>query len=111
MGEVSQAGAVVKHQGMGSWWSSQPREEWPDDDDFQQFINESWDKDYGDRRQEIVFIGLKSDMDQQTICQWLDECLIQNYLDNPKQYQLLNDPFPAWFEISDDEVEKNERGQ
>jgi len=51
-----------------------------------------------------VFIGLKSDMDQQTICQWLDDCLIQNYLAEPEQYQHLEDPFPAWFEQSEDEV-------
>nr|MCU0732949.1 GTP-binding protein [Hyphomonas sp.] len=29
IGEVSQAGALVRHQGMGRWWAVTPRERWP----------------------------------------------------------------------------------
>ena len=56
-----------------------------------------WDEYYGDRRQEIVFIGMKGNMDQAKITQLLDECLINDFADKPKQYASLQDPFPAWF--------------
>ena len=29
VGEVSQAGALVRHEGMGTWWASVPSERWP----------------------------------------------------------------------------------
>ena len=30
-------------------------------------MDKYWNKDFGDRRQEIVFIGLKSEMDEKNI--------------------------------------------
>ena len=60
VGEVSQAGAFVRHQGIGKWWAAVNDEQWPDDKSFRININKIWAKGYGDRRQEIVFIGLKN---------------------------------------------------
>ena len=28
----------------------------------------------------------------------LDNCLINDYWDNPNKFQQLNDPFPKWFQ-------------
>jgi G3E family GTPase len=97
VGELSQAGPLVRHQGMGRWWSAVPKERWPDDEDFKRLVNEDWDDQFGDRRQEIVFIGLKAQMNEQKIRQQLDACLIKGYINNPKKYEKLKDPFPAWF--------------
>ena len=59
VGEISQAGAFVRHKGIGRWWASIPKSEWPDRKAVEEAIGHYWTDNYGDRRQEIVFIGLK----------------------------------------------------
>ena len=98
VGEVSQAGAFVRHQGIGRWWAAVPKNQWPDGDNFEELIKQYWTKDYGDRRQEIVFIGLKSLMDQDAIEKKLDRCLFRKYLTEPEIVEKLKDPFPEWFQ-------------
>lgn len=97
VGEVSQAGAVVRYQGIGKWWAAVPQNRWPSGDEFDENIRNNWTKDYGDRRQEIVFIGLKNQMDEADIRHRLDKCLIDNYLVTPELWQKARDPFPQWF--------------
>lgn len=97
VGEVSQAGAFVRHQGIGRWWITIPKDRWPDGDDFENMIKQYWTKDYGDRRQEIVFIGLSNQMDQEEIHKKLDDCLVKDYLASPEAFQKRTDPFPPWF--------------
>lgn len=97
VGEVSQAGAFVRHQGIGRWWAAIPKNRWPDGDNFEEVIRQYWTKDYGDRRQEIVFIGLKDQMDEEAIRKKLDDCLVKNYLTAPEIFEKLKDPFPQWF--------------
>lgn len=98
VGEVSKAGAFISHQGFGRWWAAVPQENWPDSDEFDKAIRQHWTETYGDRRQEIVFIGLSNDMDESSIRESLDKCLLKNYHKNPDQYQNVKDPFPTWFE-------------
>ena len=97
VGEVSKAGAFISHQGFGRWWAAVSQEDWPDSDDFDEAIRKHWTETYGDRRQEIVFIGLSDDMDESSIRESLDKCLLKDYDKNPDQYQNIIDPFPAWF--------------
>ena len=97
VGEVSQAGAFVRHQGIGRWWKAVPEERWPDSQEFRDAINNYWTEDYGDRRQEIVFIGIKNQMDENGIKKELDKLLVKNYLVNPEICHKLSDPFPQWF--------------
>ena len=96
VGEVSQEGAFVKHQGIGRWWAAVPDDKWPKDSIFQNTIKNIWTKNYGDRRQEIVFIGLKNQMNQEAIEKQLDEYLITDYLASPEAFKRLLDPFPKW---------------
>ena len=98
VGEVSQAGAFVRHQGLGRWWAATPTEEWPEDESFLQAIKPYWNENYGDRRQEIVFIGLKSEMNETEIRNRLESCLVKDYLTHPKSDQDVIDPFPNWSE-------------
>jgi G3E family GTPase len=97
VGELSQAGALVRSEAMGFWWASVPQARWPDDAGWRQHIARSWDPVYGDRRQEIVFIGAA--MDEATIRRRLDSCLVGDA--NAKAmpvtaWKRLPDPFPAW---------------
>ena len=97
VGEVSQAGAFVRHQGIGKWWAAVNEEQWPDDKSFRLNINKIWAKGYGDRRQEIVFIGLKNEMNESLIKNKLDGFLIKNYSINLANTLKYKDPFPKWF--------------
>ena len=98
VGEVSQAGAFVRHQGIGRWWAAVPKDRWPDDNKFDNMMKQHWTKDYGDRRQEIVFIGLKDQMKKRDIIEKLDKCLVEKYLSAPELYKKQSDPFPKWFD-------------
>lgn len=97
-GEMSQAGAFVRHQGMGRWWVAVPKEDWPGRDVMDGIIKDHWHQDYGDRRQEFVFIGLKDDMDASFLRQRLDACLVEDYRNDPQSFQTMPDPFPLWFQ-------------
>jgi len=97
IGEVSQAGSLIRHQGIGVWWSSVDKKEWPAGQEFQDMMEQYWDEKSGDKRQEIVFIGLKEAMDIDAIKTILDDCLIHDYWQDPNQYHAISDPFPRWF--------------
>ncbi|MFT9256837.1 MAG: GTP-binding protein [Acetobacter sp.] len=98
VGELGQAGALVRTQALGRWWVTIPREHWPDSDEWRDLILSKWNPVYGDRRQEIVFIGT-SDMDEAAIRAALTACLVPE-LDmerfDPLLFAHLPDPFPAW---------------
>lgn len=76
VGELSQAGSLVRTEAMGFWWDAVPKQHWPDHPDWKKIVEEKWDDVFGDRRQEIVFIG--TEMDEAAIRSRLDECLIGN---------------------------------
>ena len=97
LGEVSQAGALVRHSGVGTWWAAVPRERWPDADNLETYLNSVWDDEFGDRRQEIVFIGIG--MDQEAITRRLDSCLTNPRRDSTGGIvasKSSTDPFPLW---------------
>lgn len=98
VGELSQAGAMMRHHGVGYWWAAVPQRQWPDDQDIAKDIWKRWHKDWGDRRQELVFIGSK-DMDREALTAELNACLLRK----PRKADMdagkwtrLPDPFPVW---------------
>ena len=97
VGEISQAGAFVRHKGIGRWWVSIPRNRWPDPVAVEEDVKRYWTNEYGDRRQEIVFIGLKDQINEDVLRKQLDDCLVKDYLSDPEFFQKLEDPFPRWF--------------
>ena len=52
---------------------------------------QTWDPEYGDRRNELVFIGI--DLDKEAITKQLDECLI-NTKEMEQDWNTLEDPYP-----------------
>ncbi|WP_200799226.1 CobW family GTP-binding protein, partial [Tenacibaculum agarivorans] len=71
-----QAGGSLKAHSAGVWWSSMPikkRIQYPSYINNQDIIEENWDKKFGDRKIEIVFIG--QEMDKEQIIADLNNCL------------------------------------
>lgn len=72
----SQAGGSLKADSAGVWWSSMLREERVQHPAYVQnraIIEQNWDSKFGDRKNEIVFIG--QDMNEADIKAELDACL------------------------------------
>ena len=71
-----QAGGSLRAESAGVWWSSMPFEEriqYASFVDNKDMIESRWTKEYGDRNNEIVFIG--QDMDEALIRKQLESCL------------------------------------
>lgn len=95
VGEISQAGALVRTGRMGLWWSAVPKQRWPQTPEFAMMMKPYLDPVWGDRRQEIVFIGADP-MDEQKITAELDSCLVDAPAFVPELWQNLPDPFVSW---------------
>ena len=114
-GSLSQAGGVCRHGPAGMWWAAQPREEWPEDDELAAEIAADWhgspdDSTIGDRRQELVLIGVALDAER-----WrakLDACLLtdEEYALGPQGWRGMPDPFPAW-DLDASDHEGDDEGQ
>jgi len=96
VGELAVAGSQTMTSRMGRWWASVPKNQWPHDNQFEDFVAHNWDATWGDRRQELVFIGI--DMDEHRTRARLDACLICADGYTPDCWQELDDPFPGWGE-------------
>ncbi|GJE16287.1 zinc metallochaperone GTPase ZigA [Methylobacterium marchantiae] len=97
VGEFSLAGSIARVSPMGAWWVCVPKSRWPDDAEWRTHLAENWSEAWGDRRQELVFIG--TGLDREAITKALDACLVGAedvaHFD-PAPYRSLPDPFPAW---------------
>ena len=72
----SQAGGSLKADSAGVWWSSMPygkRIQYLGFIENQEHIESGWDQTFGDRKNEIVFIG--QNMDKEQIKSELERCL------------------------------------
>lgn len=96
VGEYSLAGRITRTEGMGRWWATVPKERWPRSQEFQSLMRRHWSPTWGDRRQEMVFIG-GPEMDEASIRAELDACLTGSPATGLTQALLgLEDPFPRW---------------
>lgn len=87
--EWASAGAETRTTPVGVWCAP-----WPAGERTDAVPEERWDPRWGDRCQELVFIGI--DMDELNIRRHLDACLVDHELiaSTPKTWSLLEDPFP-----------------
>ncbi|MEM8526329.1 MAG: GTP-binding protein [Bacteroidota bacterium] len=72
-----QAGGSLRADSAGVWWSSMPlyqRTRYLSFMENQEEIEADWSEQFGDRKNEIVFIG--QDVDEKAIRRELDECLM-----------------------------------
>ncbi|KAJ5681183.1 hypothetical protein N7536_012322 [Penicillium majusculum] len=75
-GEWSQAGGMLTLGCGGPWFAEVPDADWPEDDDVRESIQNDFQGPWGDRRQELVFIG--EGIDTVKISALLDECLLDD---------------------------------
>ncbi len=90
--EFSLAGALSSISPLGTWWASVPSERWPESTALRDYLDTHWEEPWGDRRQEIVFIG--ADIDWPKLQARLDAALLPEDFD-PERTE-LDDPFPIW---------------
>jgi len=95
-GEWSQAGGIMHHGFAGLFWAAVPAEHWPEDPRHRAAIEDKCEAPYGDRRQEIVFIGQQ--LDEAQARRVLDACLLTEaeLAAGPEAWVRLPDPFPRW---------------
>ncbi|MEJ8473000.1 GTP-binding protein [Roseibium algae] len=93
--EFSLTGSLSSVTPLGTWWASVPKERQPTHESAQAYMKTHWQEPWGDRRQELVFIG--AGIDWTTLKAMLDACLVPEHLAlGPDALPNLPDPFPAW---------------
>ena len=95
-GQWSQAGGIARYGFAGMFWSSVPVNSWPTDEESINTIREQWEEPFGDKRQELVFIG--QSLDEDAMLKALDNCLLseEELLKGESYWETLDDPFPPW---------------
>ena len=92
--EFSLAGPMSSIAPLGRWWAAVSRERWPTHPDALAEIHGKWQEPWGDRRQELVFIGIG--LDPAALTERLDAALLDVDMFAPKSWASLPDPFPSW---------------
>jgi len=93
--EFSLAGALSSVKPLGTWWAAVPRDRWPNHDAARSYMAAHWVEPWGDRRQEMVFIG--AGIDWAALKATLDACLLpEHQAQGPESLPDLPDPFPLW---------------
>jgi len=95
VGLLSIAGSQRRTEAKGFWWVGVPKQNWPRHPEFRRLLDRHWSAVWGDRRQELVFIG--TDLAEAAIRSALDDCLIGDESGfDPNLACNLHDPFPEW---------------
>ncbi|AEU34443.1 cobalamin synthesis protein P47K [Granulicella mallensis MP5ACTX8] len=90
------AGATLTVEPQAQWLAAgDPDEE--HDPDTKEYIGRVWEPEFGDRRQEVVFIG--ADMDRAALEAQMDAALLtpEEMAGGPQAWKKLNDPFAEMF--------------
>ncbi|SMP02264.1 GTP-binding protein [Shimia sagamensis] len=93
--EFSLAGSLSSVAPLGTWWASVPEERRPTHPQAQDYMAAHWADPFGDRRQELVFIG--TDIDWPKLKAKLDACLLRaESVAALAAVKGMPDPFPGW---------------
>ncbi len=109
VGGWAQAGESVALGPAGTWFASHgacPSPETAQDDDERRELErlaDRWHPDWGDRRQEIVFIG--RGLDRAALVARLDAALLTpaELALGPAAWRAFDDPLPTWTVVTDDD--------
>lgn len=102
VGLWSQAGNASRAEPAGLWYAAIPRDEWPEDEETRQVVKQVWLPEIGDRRQEIVIIGVK--YDREKIEQMLNRALLtdKEMASGPPGWAKFKDPFDYWDDLEEE---------
>jgi G3E family GTPase len=103
VGSWSQAGPACRTSRAGFWWAATSPSAWPTDAEAVSTIHRAWLEPHGDRRQELVLIGIG--MDESAMRHGFDRCLLTEaeLMQGATAWATLPDPFPAWGGLPDAE--------
>ena len=104
VGMWQQAGGACAFSCAGEWWAAAPRDEWPEDPEQRAEIEAAWVEPDGDRRQEIVIIGV--DIDEAGLRADLDACLLTDdeFAAGVDHWRELPDPFGDWTAVEGEDA-------
>ncbi len=94
--ELSQAGAARRYRAVTSWWAATLEGKSFAPSEIETFLGIPWDPMFGDRRQELAFVGIN--FDEAALRSRLDACLLsdEELRRGPEVWQTFPDPFPPW---------------
>ncbi|MEL7046531.1 MAG: GTP-binding protein, partial [Pseudomonadota bacterium] len=92
--ELAQAGGVKNVNAAGMWWAAVPREHWGQPEGERPDEQPGWHPRFGDRAQQLVFIG--QNMDEASIRKRLAACLLSEQIaaGDSRTWSRLPNPFP-----------------
>jgi len=95
-GMWSQAGGSFHLAPAGVWWAARPDGQRPEDGEAAEWLIKQWQEPFGDRRQQLVCIGVDFDKNIQRLM--LESCLLTDEeMDGGiGAWEALRDPFPEW---------------
>ncbi|MGG3927920.1 GTP-binding protein [Metabacillus fastidiosus] len=96
-GLLSQAGTSIMLQGAGEWIAAYPEQEKQEILKEEPELLAKWDENFGDRQNELVFIGIE--MDEQEIIKSLDNCLLTD-IEMQEQWNQFTDTLPPFTVVS-----------
>jgi G3E family GTPase len=91
------AGNTLSVEPSGLWLAAGPADEGVDDPELTDYVGKVWEPEFGDRRQELVFIGMQ--MDQALIESRLNATLLtdEEMAAGPEAWRHYDNPFAALF--------------
>ncbi|MEO1170727.1 MAG: zinc metallochaperone GTPase ZigA [Myxococcota bacterium] len=92
--EWAQAGRISSVNALGMWWAAVPRKHWKQPEGQRPDEQPNWHPRYGDRSQQLVFIGLQ--IDEAAVRARLDDCLLNEELasGDSRKWAEMSNPFP-----------------
>lgn len=99
VGVWSQAGELISLDYGGEWWANTPADEYPADPALVAEIRRQFEGEYGDRRQELVIIGIE--LDRAAITTALNACLLTDFEMSLgwREWRHFDDPFMKWVTV------------
>ena len=101
----SRAGRIASVEPVGQWWAASDRANWPPvGDPDRDGIDAAWVEPYGDRQNELVFIG--SDMDRAALEAAFRHCVLTDdeLAAGVEGWHAYADPFPGWSREDEEEA-------